>query len=100
MRGSIFPDRIRLSQISCSGWRRDPLKPLSAFQGISVIEQLNRADRPQEPREGPHSRMRRRGASAGREQKGGFLIGHEGQTIGSMPCGQPPASLPNPHTPL
>ena len=33
------------------------VRPLSALQSIGVIERVNRTDRPQEPREGPHSRM-------------------------------------------
>ena len=59
------------------------VRPPSALQGIRIVERLDRADRPQEPRESPHPRMRGRSAGAGREQKGGSGIGHERQSIRS-----------------
>ena len=46
------------------------VRPPPARQGIGIIKRLDRTDRLQEPREGPHSRMRGRGAGAGREEKG------------------------------
>jgi hypothetical protein len=52
----------------------------SARQRIGVIERMDQANCPKEPCEAPHSWMRRRSASARREQEG--ETGHERQFIG------------------
>ena len=68
------------------------VRPLSALQGIRVIERVDRADRRQEPCKAPHSRMRGGSAGARREEKG--RTGHERQFIGSGWRRQPAVHLP------
>ena len=68
-------ERRSMSRNQLRQWVRPP----SARQGVRVIERLDRTDRLQELREGPHSRMRGRRPGAGREEKGG--TGHKRQSI-------------------
>ncbi len=65
------------------------VRPLSARERIGIVERVDRADRLQEPREAPHSRMRGGSAGAGREQKGGTGHGPSVYRLRAAPSARP-----------